>query len=52
MQANRSRIAMGKADWEANRNQAAKPVGRQAFTTFLIPNAFGMAQHINASEKE
>lgn len=47
VQANRSRIAMAKAEWEANRSEAAKPVGRQAFITFLKT----LAQDINASEK-
>jgi transposase len=48
VQANRSRIAMAKAQWEATRSEASKPVGRQAFTTFLK----ALAQDINGLEKE
>jgi len=48
VKANRSRITMAKAQWEANRNEESKPVGRQAFTNFLKT----LAQDINASEKE
>lgn len=48
VQANRSRIAMAKAQWEATRSEASKPVSRQAFTNFLK----ALAQDINGLEKE
>lgn len=48
VQANRSRISIAKAEWEAKRNEASRPVGRQAFTNFLK----ALGQDINASEKE
>lgn len=48
VKANRSRIVMAKAEWEAKRSEASKPVGRQAFTRFLKT----LAQDISASEKE
>jgi transposase len=48
VKANRSRIAMAKAEWEATRSEASKPVGRQAFTNFLKT----LALDISASEKE
>ena len=48
VKANRSRIAMAKAEWEAKRSAGSRPVGREAFTTFLKT----LAQDINASEKE
>ena len=48
VKANRSRIAMAKAQWEATRSEASKPVGRQAFTSFLK----ALAQDISGFEKE
>lgn len=48
VKANRSRIAMAKAEWEAKRSEASKPVGRQAFTSFLK----ALAQDISGLEKE
>lgn len=48
VKANRSRIAMAKAEWEAKRREASKPVGRQAFTSFLK----ALGQDINELEKE
>lgn len=48
VKANRSRIAMAKAEWETKRREGSKPVGRAAFTNFLK----ALAQDISASEKE
>jgi transposase len=48
VKANRSRISMAKAEWEAARTAGSKPVGREAFTNFLKT----LAQDISASEKE
>jgi len=48
VKANRSRISMAKAEWEAKRSEASRPVGREAFTNFLK----ALAQDISASEKE
>lgn len=48
VKANRSRIAMAKAEWEAKRSETSKPVGRQAFTSFLK----ALAQDISGLEKE
>ena len=48
VKANPSRIALAKAEWEATRNQASKPVGRQAFTNFLKT----LAPDISPSEKQ
>lgn len=35
VKANRSRITMAKAEWEANRSAGSSPVSREAFTNFL-----------------
>jgi len=35
IKANRSRISMAKAEWEASRREGGRPVGREAFTAFL-----------------
>lgn len=48
LKANRSRISMAKAEWEAKRSAGSAPVGREAFTNFLKT----LAQDISASEKE
>lgn len=48
LKANRSRIAMAKAEWEAQRSAGSKPVSREAFTNFLKT----LAQDISASQKE
>ena len=48
VKANRSRISIAKAEWEAERSAGSKPVGRQAFTNFLKT----LAQDINGLEKE
>jgi transposase len=48
VKANRSRISMAKAEWEAKRSEASRPVGREAFTNFLK----ALAQDISVSEKE
>jgi transposase len=48
VKANRSRIVIAKAEWEAKRSGSSKPVSREAFTNFLKT----LAHDINASEKE
>lgn len=47
VKANRSRISLAKADWEASRQQGSTPVGKEAFTNFLKT----LAQDISASER-
>lgn len=48
VKANRSRIVIAKAEWEAKRSAGSSPVSREAFTNFLKT----LAHDINASEKE
>ena len=48
IKANRSRIAMAKAQWEAERSVGSRPVSREAFTKFLKT----LAHDISASQKE
>ena len=48
VKANRSRISMAKAEWEAKGSEGSRPVGREAFTNFLKT----LAQDISASQKE
>lgn len=48
VKANRSRISMAKAEWEASRKEGSTPVGREAFTSFLK----ALAQGTSASERE
>lgn len=48
VKANRQRISLAKADWEAQRSEGSKPVGRVAFRHFLK----ALAVDINGLESE
>jgi len=48
VKANRQRISLAKADWEAQRGQGSNPVGRVAFRCFLK----ALADDTNVSESE
>lgn len=48
VKANRSRISMAKAEWEAERSAGSRPVSREAFTKFLKT----LAHDISGLEKE
>jgi transposase len=48
VKANRQRISMAKAEWESQRLEDSKPVGKEAFRSFLKV----LAADINASESE
>lgn len=48
VQANRQRISLAKAEWESQRMEGSKPVGKEAFRNFLKV----LAADINALESE
>lgn len=48
VQANRQRISLAKAQWESQRSEGSKPVGKEAFRNFLK----GLAADIKGLENE